>query len=295
MKIKNRLVSVALALAAFVMMGTGCMEVVEPGYEGIRVHLTGTQRGVDTLPIVTGRVFYNPITYSIYEFPTYLQRIIWTQDQTEGSRNDDSFTFRSREGYSFNADVGFGYSFIEGRTPALFVKYRRTAREITDGPFRDIVREAFVQVGSQMGGLDILGAGVTDLNEGVTRVVREALSGEVEVEYVNMVGQPRVDERVQSSINAVIEATQRANQAEEAVRQSEAEAQQRIAQANGNAESMRIEAEGKATAIQIEAEALRQHGQQIIQMRSIEKWDGVMPLVVGEGSTPFVDLRNIKR
>ena len=98
-----------------------------------------------------------------------------------------------------------------------------------------------------------------------------------------------MDERVETSINAVIQATQRANEAEEAVRQSEAEAQQRIAEATGEAESLRIEAEARAEAIRIEAEALRQFGDAILMMRSIEKWDGVMPQFVGgNGAMPFI-------
>lgn len=278
-------------LALALLLSVSACQRIEPGYEGIKVHMVGSDRGVDAYPIVTGRVWYNPVTYNIYTFPTFLQRIVWTSEEGEGSRADDSFTFRSAEGYSFNVDVGFGFSFRAGRTPYLFERYRRTAREITDGPFRDIVREAFVEAGSQMGGLDILGAGVTNLNETVTELVRAELSDEIEVDYVHMVGQPRVDARVEASINAVIEATQRANEAEEAVRQSEAEAMQRIAEAEGTAEAMRIEALARAEAIEIEAEALRQFGDAILNMRAIEKWNGIMPQVVGgDGAVPFINI-----
>lgn len=279
-----------LAIALALTGASGCMTRVEPGWEGIRVHLVGTERGVDAYPIVTGRVFFNPITYEIHRFPTFLQRVIWTATDTEGSRDDESFTFRSSEGYSFNVDVGFGYSFIPGETPALFERYRRNAEEITDGPFRDVVREAFVEAGSAMEGLEILGEGITILNESVTELVRTALSGEVIVEYVNIVGQPRVDDRVEASINAVIEATQRANEAEETVRQREFEAQQRVAQARGDSLSRVIEAAGRAAAIQIEADALEEYGEAIIQMRAIERWNGTMPQYVGGGQMPFLTI-----
>jgi len=280
-------IAAAVVLALVVLVATHTR--VEPGWEGIKVHMTGSDRGVDAHPIVTGRVWHNPVTHNIYKFPTFLQRVVWTRAETEGSRNDESFTFRSQEGYSFNIDVGFGFSFIPGRTPYLFEKYRREAHQIMDGPFRDVVREAFVEAGSQMEGLSVLGAGITTLNEEVTEIVRRELSDEITVEYVNVVGQPRVDDRVEASINAVIEATQRATEAEEAVRQSEAEAQQRIAEANGQAEALRIEAQARAEAIRIEAEALRQYGDAILQMRAIEKWDGVMPQVTG-GAMPFISV-----
>lgn len=277
------------SLAILLFAVTACSRI-EPGYEGVKVDMFGSG-GIEAESLPTGRVFYNPIAYDIYTFPLFLQRVVWTEINTEGSRNNDSFTFRSREGYPFNVDVGFGFTFLQGMGPELFGRYRRDAAEIIDGPYRDVVREAFVTAGSQMDGLAILGAGVTALNERVTEIVRSELENEIIVDYVNLVGQPRVDERVEASINAVIEATQRANEAEEAVRQAEAEAQQRIAAANGIAESMRIEAQAKAEAIEIEAEALRRFGDQVLLMRSIEKWNGVMPQFVGgNGAMPFIQV-----
>jgi regulator of protease activity HflC (stomatin/prohibitin superfamily) len=278
-----------LLCALLVATTVGCTRI-DPGYEGIKVDMLGSSRG-ESYPIVTGRVWYNPYTYDIYQFPTFLQRVIWTAQEGEGdSENDESFTFRSKEGYAFNVDVGFGFRFKAGQTPAVFVKYRRQAQEITDGPFRDVVREAFVRVGSQMEGLSILGAGMTTLNTQVTELVREMMQEHVNVEYVNVVGKPRVDGRVDAAINAVIQATQQANEAQERVRMVEAEARQRVAQANGTAESMKIEAQAKADAIRIEAEALRQYGAQVIQMRAIEKWNGTMPMVTGDGALPFVQV-----
>jgi regulator of protease activity HflC (stomatin/prohibitin superfamily) len=279
---------VAPLMLLVVLVAAGGCTRVDPGYEGIKVDMLGGNRG-DANAIVTGRVWYNPYTYDIYTFPTFLQRVIWTAQEGEGNpENDESFTFRSKEGYAFNVDVGFGFQFLAGKTPLVFVKYRREAVDITNGPFRDVVREAFVQIGSQMEGLSILGGGMTQLNTAVTELVRKQLAELVSVEYVNVVGKPRVDERVDAAINAVIQATQQANEAQERVRMREAEARQAIAQANGQAEAMRINAIAKAEAIRIESEALRQFGSSVLQMRAIEKWNGIMPLVAGDGAMPFI-------
>lgn len=268
---------------------SGCTRV-DPGWEGIKVDMLGGDRGA-AYPIVTGRVWYNPYSEDIYSFPTFLQRVVWTAQDGEGdAENDESFTFRSREGYAFNVDVGMGVSFKPGRTPQVFIKYRREPEAIINGPFRDVVREAFVQAGSQMEGLVILGSGMTQLNTTVTDLVRKQLGELVTVEYVNVVGKPRVDAQVEGAINAVIQATQQANEAQERVRLKEAEARQQVAQANGNAEALLINAKAKADAIRIEAEALRQFGAQVLEMRAIEKWNGTMPLVTGGGSMPFISL-----
>lgn len=261
---------------------------VDPGYEGIKVDMLGSDRG-QAYPIVYGRVWYNPYTHDIYQFPTFVQRVVWTAQEGEGDpTNDQSFTFRSKEGYAFNVDVGMGFSFLAGKTPEVFVAYRRTPEAIIDGPFRDIVREAFVTVGSRMDGLGILGSDMPKLNQDVTTLVRETLKAITKVDYVNVVGKPRVDERVEQAINAVIQATQQANEAQERVRMREAEARQQVAQANGNAESLLINARAKADAIRIEAQALQQYGSSVLQMRAIEKWNGTMPMVTGEGAMPFI-------
>ena len=108
------------AVLLLALASAGCYTVVEPGYEGIKVHMVGSDRGVNyEHPIVTGRVFYNPVTYNVYKFPTFVQRVIWRApeivDGKEDGSADESITFRSLEAYPFNVDVGFGYRFIPGR------------------------------------------------------------------------------------------------------------------------------------------------------------------------------------
>lgn len=53
---------------------TSC-ERIDAGCEGILVNLYGSERGVDDVSMVTGRVFYNPATQEVYEYPTYVQTI----------------------------------------------------------------------------------------------------------------------------------------------------------------------------------------------------------------------------
>src|SRR3989344_2786291 len=74
-------------LALTLMVGVfgninGCTKV-EPGYVGIKVNQYGSQRGVEDFPIVTGRVLYNPFTEDVYKFPTFLQNVVWTQNEAE--------------------------------------------------------------------------------------------------------------------------------------------------------------------------------------------------------------------
>ena len=57
---------------------------IDVGHVGIRVKLAGSARGVQDIPVVTGWVFFNPLTEQIIEFPTSVQNVVWTASANEG-------------------------------------------------------------------------------------------------------------------------------------------------------------------------------------------------------------------
>lgn len=81
-----------------------------------------------------------------------------------------------------------------------------------------------------------------------------------------------------SAIEAKVTAEQSALAARNKLEQIKFEADQRIA-----------EARGKAEAIRVESEALRSNPA-ILELRALEKWDGVLPQVTGS-SVPFINLQ----
>ncbi len=72
-------------------------------------------------------------------------------------------------------------------------------------------------------------------------------------------------------------------------------AEQNALKAQRDLERIKIEAEQKVTEATAEAESQRLQRETItetiLQLRAIEKWDGVLPQVTG-GSVPFIDLRS---
>src|SRR5690606_16197368 len=111
--------------------------------------------------------------------------------------------------------------------------------------------------------------------------VQDDLSKEMEgfkFDMISFVGGLRVDPLVEQSINATIQATQRAIEAENKVKQSEAEAQQKIAEARGRAESILLEAKAKSEANRLLTESLSPN---LMQYEALQKWDGIMPKVLG--------------
>lgn len=85
------------------------------------------------------------------------------------------------------------------------------------------------------------------------------------------------------AIELKVTAEQSALAAKNKLEQIKFEAEQKIAEARGKAEALRIES------------AALQSSPQILELRALEKWDGKLPAVMGDGSTPFVDVTSLIR
>lgn len=81
------------------------------------------------------------------------------------------------------------------------------------------------------------------------------------------------------AIEAKVTAEQNALAAKNLLAQKTYEAQQAVATAKGKAEAMSIESEALAK------------NPQVLQLRALEKWDGVLPRVSG-GAMPFIDVKS---
>lgn len=92
-----------------------------------------------------------------------------------------------------------------------------------------------------------------------------------------------------SAIESKVEAEQKAQKAENDLIRIEVEARQLAAQAEGTAAANIAEASGEAEAIRIINEALAQNPFYLEWLKT-QAWDGKLPLVVGEGGTPFISI-----
>jgi len=90
-----------------------------------------------------------------------------------------------------------------------------------------------------------------------------------------------------SAIESKVEAEQKAFKAENDLKRIEVEARQHAAQAEGIAAANIAQANGEASAIKIINEALASNPQYLEWLKT-QQWDGKLPLVVGEGGTPFI-------
>ena len=91
------------------------------------------------------------------------------------------------------------------------------------------------------------------------------------------------------AIESKVEAEQKAQKAENDLKRIEVEARQAEAQAIGIAKANIAQAEGEAEAIRVINAALANNPEYLDWLKT-QAWDGRLPLVVGQGGTPFIQI-----
>ena len=279
----------ALIVSALIGSLTAC-EKVPVGEVGIKVSNLGSDKGVNDQVLGTG-YYWVGLTNSLYTFPTFMQNYVWSRSPHEGSGHDESITFQTADGLSVNADVGVAFQVEADKVPVLFQTYRKGLDEIRDVYLRNIVRDAIVTAASTRPIESVYGAGKTELlAQAQKEVITKVSPLGIKIDQLSWVGDIRLPEAVVTSINAKIQATQKAQQIENEVASAKAEASKTVATAQGAADAILLTAQAQAKANQILNQSLTP---ELIQAKAIEKWNGEMPQVTGTGTTPFININPV--
>lgn len=267
---------------------TGCHKV-EPGYAGLKVSVSGSDRG-DIEVLSPGRYMISP-TVNYYDFPTFTVTAVY--------EDEDAFVFQSSEGMKVEADIGVSYYFDEDQITHLFTTYRLGADEIRDVVVKNAVRDSFNKVGSKYITDEIIGEKKETLIQEVFEDVSTKLAPDgIIIRTVSWYNPPRPPESINAALNAKVEANQNAIKAENEVAISEAEAEKEkikidteaykvTAAAEAEAEAIKIRAQAEAEANRIIAESLTT---ELIEYNRVQRWDGANPKIVsGTNSAIIVD------
>lgn len=251
---------IALGATLFValMVWVCCTERIDAGYEGIKVKLYGSDKGVQDVSLVTGRVWYNPITESIYEFPTYVQ-----------TANYDKFTVNAKDGSVFTVDPTISLRVSPGSTPKIFIKYRKQIEEILSNTLVNHIKDVY-RIEFNKYTTDSIISKREKFEEGVQLKMIAFL--EKEGFYLEQLTSGiQYPEAITQAINAKNAAIQKAQQAENELKVVEADAKKMIVQAEAEARANELR---QATLSPL-----------LIQQQFIEKWDGSTPLY---GNSPVI-------
>ena len=233
--------------------------------ENLRGGVEGTCRGW---------VWFNRITESIFQYPTFIQRVTY-----------DPFTVNPKDAAIFSMTPTLAYQIDEAKAADIFIKYRKPVRELEMGYIKTCIFEAYRTCANNYTS-DELMANRAKFEAEVRARLDESMNQEgfIVREFTTKIDPPA---SLTAAINAKNEAVQNALKAENKVKEAEAEAKIEIAKAEGVAKALKIKGEGEAYYNKVVSASLNKL---LVEQYAIEKWDGKLPTYSGGDAVPFISL-----
>jgi regulator of protease activity HflC (stomatin/prohibitin superfamily) len=240
-----------------VVLTASCTRI-EAGYEGIKINQYGTDKGINDVALVTGRVWYNPWTEDIEQYPTFVQTIDY-----------DAFDVNAKDGSSFTVDPTLSFNIVTGNAPSIFKKYRKDLDEISETTILTYVKDAFRLQMNKYSTDEIVSNREkfeTDVQKTLANVLAE--EGFRLEQLTSGLGYPKT---IVDAVNSKNKAVQEAMKAENELRVVEAQAKKLIVQAKAEKEANELKQQSLTP--------------MLIQQQFIEKWNGKTPLY---GNSPIL-------
>lgn len=255
---------VILAILAVVFFSCFSIDRIDSGQTGVMVNLAGNDRGVDDAKVETGWVVYNRFTKQLFEYPAYAQIVDY-----------EPFDIQDKKGTIFTADPTIEYYIERDKAKDVFLRYRKDIQALEQTAILTEVKNAYKDI-SGVYETDSLINNRPQFEKEVEELLKVRL-GERGFTFSNIQSSVKPNDILQTAIDAKNTAVQTALKVENEKKAAIAEAEKIVAAARGKAESNRL-LEQSITP-------------ELLQLKAIEKWDGTMPLSVGSGSLPFLNLK----
>lgn len=253
---------------------SSCSERIDAGHVGIKVSMYGDEKGVNDVTLVSGRVWYNPFTADVVEFPIYTQ-----------TKDYDPFIVNSKDASEFTVDPTLNYYVKSDHVPFIYQQYRKELPQIEDGFIRNVVYDAY-RLAANGFSSDSLMSNRQRFEDLVQKNLKKTLEKEGFI-FQQLTSALTPPASLKAAIDAKNNMIQSAMQAENKVKQAEAEAKIKKAQAEGNGDALKIQADAEAYANKARQVSLTPL---LVQQQFIERWDGRLP-VYGEVPTLFKSIK----
>lgn len=263
----KQLKTILLGIIAVFMLAS--CERIDAGHVGLKVNMTGGDRGVSNIKYVTGWVWYLPWATKIVEVPTFVQH-----------KEYEPVAVYAKGGIGWTVHPAINYQVNTTKADSMFETYRVTLSQLEDGWMKNVVyqvcRDALNTFDS-----DSLLNHRDQFEQEMAKELQRKLTPFFIVSNVTSGLTP--PDALTAAIKAKTVAIQAAQAAENeklvAIKQGEAN----VAQAQAAATVKITEAEADAKAITLKQEALKQ-SPQYIDLIKAEKWNGQLPQIVTSGN-----------
>ena len=247
-------------------------ENIDAGNVGIKINLYGTDRGVDNITIVTGRVWYNTWTTKIVEFPTYTQSVDY-----------EPFVVTTRDAAEFKVDPKLNYHVNSTMVPQIYRQYRKPLVEIEQQFMRNTIYDAYRIVANSFSSDSVM-SNRERFEDRIQTILTKNLSkdGFVYDQLTSAITPPESLRQMIDEKNASIQARLKA---ENQAKQADAEAKVKVATATGEAQALLVRAKAESEANRLRQQSLTPL---LVQQQWIQKWDGKLPTTQAGGNSSFM-------
>jgi regulator of protease activity HflC (stomatin/prohibitin superfamily) len=261
------------------------VERVDAGYKGIKVKLTGDERGVANYEYKTGWVVYNDWTEQMLEFPTYQQHIEYPEQQVI-----------TKGGFSATIKPTFNYALKEQTIGDMFSNLRKPIEEVEQGWLQTAIVGAVNDVSNKWKVDDIFNQR-EQFESAIMAEANKRISQWFTISQLrtNIVPPPSLQKAIEAETQAVKEAQAKEQQAlvaiangKKLVAQAQADSAQRVITSSGKAQAVLIEAKAEAEAIRIKQKEVTSVYNDYIRSKT---WDGKLPSTVLGNSTPMINIK----
>ena len=269
-KAKGVVIGILMLIIIGVVIGSA-VSIVDAGYRGVLLHWNAVD--VTQPPLEEGLHFIVPFQDSV--IPLEVRTLKYTKSTTSASQDLQTVSTEITVNYHPSPN-------------SVNYLYKEVGLDYENRVIQPTVEEVVKQVTANY-----------NAEELITK--RPQVKADIEVEIGERLNDFNITTEIVSitdfqfsplfaqAIEAKVEAEQKALKAENDLRRIQVEAEQFEARAQGTAKGNIAEAEGEAEAIRIINEALANNPYYIEWLKT-QAWDGKLPLVVGEGGTPFINI-----
>lgn len=247
-----------LFLVALVALSLGACTRIDAGYDGILIKQYGSDKGVQDVNLVTGRVFYNPFTEDVEQMPTFVQ-----------TYDFPAFTVNAKDGSAFEVDPTMSFGIVQGETPRIFKKYRKDLHTITSTAIYNHIKDAF-RIEMNKYSTDEIVSNREKFETEVQNSIQKVLEREG-FYFEQLTSGLKYPKTIVDAVNAKNKSIQEAMKVDNDLK---------VAEAQARIDIVKAEAEKKAN--ELKQQSLTPL---LVQQQFIEKWDGKTPLY---GNAPVI-------
>lgn len=272
---------IILPVLLFCFVGVFSCKRINAGHTGILFNHYGImdEKGISDRKVVSGTIWFNPLFRSVYEYPHFWQTVSYRD-----------ITFNSLEGEPIKSDLAVVYRLVRDGIPNTFDEYRLSPEDLAKTIIREVTLKALNDRAGQMGAVDIMGVKRELLLHHVLDTLNDRYSKNFEFQLVNFSSDLRPSDNVKSSVQAVIQAQEKAKTAAAKTLEIEEEAAQIIIRAR--ADSLKVVSAAGSMAKEIELvqyQLNRSPG--YIEYLRVTRWNGEFPQVLGGEAMNMISLK----